>query len=65
MDVHEFPARDVQPAHLHLDVRFLVVADGTSVAAPAEDGEWFDRSAALAVADEAGLRRLIEKGLPR
>ena len=65
VDVHEFPARDGRPAHLHLDVRFLLVADGTSMTAPAEEGEWFDRSAALSIADEAGLRRLIEKGLPR
>jgi len=65
VDVHEFPARDDRAAHLHLDVRFLLVADGQSIGAPAEEGEWFDRPAALAVADEAGLRRLIEKGLPR
>lgn len=27
LDIHEIPARGVQPAHLHLDVRFLVRAD--------------------------------------
>jgi 8-oxo-dGTP pyrophosphatase MutT (NUDIX family) len=65
VDVHEFPAREGRPAHLHLDVRFLLVAAGPSRGEAAEEGAWFSRSAALAVADEAGLRRLIEKGLPR
>ena len=27
IDIHEIPARGVQPAHLHLDVRFVVRAD--------------------------------------
>jgi 8-oxo-dGTP pyrophosphatase MutT (NUDIX family) len=65
LDVHEFPARDGRPAHLHLDVRFLLVAEETTVVAAAEEGAWFERSAALETVDEAGLRRLIEKGLPR
>ncbi len=58
VDVHEIPA----PPHLHLDVRFLVVADGEP--AGEEHGEWLPREEALARAD-AGLRRLIEKGLSR
>jgi 8-oxo-dGTP pyrophosphatase MutT (NUDIX family) len=65
VDIHEFPAREGRPAHLHLDIRFLLVADGRAEEDAAEEGAWFSRSAALAVADEAGLRRLIEKGLPR
>ncbi|HEY2354432.1 MAG TPA: NUDIX hydrolase [Gaiellaceae bacterium] len=62
VDVHEIPARDDQPAHLHLDVRFAVVAEGEP--AGEESGEWLDRDEALRRAD-AGLRRLIEKALPR
>jgi 8-oxo-dGTP pyrophosphatase MutT (NUDIX family) len=65
VDVHEFPARDDRPAHLHLDVRYLLVAEGALEDGAAEEGAWFDRTAALAIADEEGLRRLIEKGLPR
>jgi len=65
VDVHEFPARDGHEAHLHLDVRFLLVADGAPRSEAAEEGAWFDRAAALEIADEAGLHRLIEKGLPR
>jgi 8-oxo-dGTP pyrophosphatase MutT (NUDIX family) len=65
VDVHEFPARDGRPAHLHLDIRFLLVAGRPSGDEAAEEGAWFSRSAALAAADDAGSRRLIEKGLPR
>ena len=28
LDIHEIPEREEEPAHLHLDVRFLFVADG-------------------------------------
>jgi len=67
VDVHEIPARDGVPAHLHLDVRFLLLADaaGAAAADPAETdgGAWLGRDDALRLAD-AGLRRLIEKGLP-
>jgi 8-oxo-dGTP pyrophosphatase MutT (NUDIX family) len=59
VDVHEIPT---EPPHLHLDVRFLVVAEGEP--AGEEHGEWLARDEALARAD-AGLRRLIEKGLAR
>lgn len=62
VDVHEIPARDGVPAHLHLDVRFAVVAEGEP--AGEEPGEWLGRAEALRRAD-AGLRRLIEKALPR
>jgi len=57
VDVHEIPT---EPPHLHLDVRFVLVAEGEP--AGEEHGEWLDRDDALARAD-AGLRRLIEKGL--
>ena len=65
VDVHEIPARGELAAHLHLDVRFLLVADGDARAHPEETdgGAWLARADALGRAD-AGLRRLIEKGLP-
>jgi 8-oxo-dGTP pyrophosphatase MutT (NUDIX family) len=62
VDIHEIPAGDELPAHLHLDVRFLLLAEGEP--AGEEPGEWVDRAEALRRAD-AGLRRLIEKALPR
>ena len=67
VDIHEIPARNGAPAHLHLDLRFLLIADAAGVAAvdPTETdgGAWLEREDALRLAD-AGLRRLIEKGLP-
>lgn len=57
VDIHEFPERDGDPAHLHLDLRFLLVADGE----PAEGAVWLTFEEALAGTDEPALRRLIEK----
>lgn len=45
VDVHEIPARAGEPAHQHLDLRYLVVAPGGAVLrrAPAESSDlrWF------------------------
>jgi 8-oxo-dGTP pyrophosphatase MutT (NUDIX family) len=65
VDVHEIPARSGAPAHLHLDVRFLALADASADLA-GDVGEvsatrWFTLSEALAVADDPSLRRLLAK----
>ena len=57
VDVHEFPERDGQPAHLHLDLRYLVVGEGE----PGEGAAWVSFDEALASTDEPAFRRLIEK----
>jgi 8-oxo-dGTP pyrophosphatase MutT (NUDIX family) len=58
VDVHEFPARAGQPAHLHLDLRYLVLGEGE----PTVDGaHWLPFDEALAATDEPGLRRLLGK----
>lgn len=62
VEIHEIPAADDMPAHLHLDVRFALVARGEPDGE--EPGEWLDRSEALRRTD-AGLERLLEKGLRR
>lgn len=67
VDVHAIPARPSkgEPAHDHLDVRFLVVADDPAALAhdPAEShgARWLSWDEALAKADEPALRRLLEK----
>jgi len=65
VDAHLIPARGQDPAHLHLDVRFLVVADDPARLShdPAEShgAGWFTWDQALARADEAPLRRLLLK----
>jgi len=61
VDVHEFPARDGLEAHLHLDLRYLVVASGE----PGEGAHWLTWEDALAATDEPALRRLLAKARAR
>ncbi len=65
VDVHQIPARPGTPAHLHLDVRFLAVADGLAPllgqAAEVAEVRWFTLEDALQQADDASLRRLLHK----
>lgn len=66
LDIHEIPERGDEPAHLHLDVRFLVLAPAG--ASPTINHESFearwvtiDDPDGLIASDE--LRRLVAKGL--
>ena len=65
VDVHVIPARRDEPEHRHLDVRFLVVAADAGAlahdAAESSGAAWLTWEEALARADEAPLRRLLEK----
>jgi 8-oxo-dGTP pyrophosphatase MutT (NUDIX family) len=65
VDVHAIPPRPTEPGHLHLDVRFLVVAENPDALAhdPAESfgAQWLTWEEALARADEPPLRRMLEK----
>lgn len=65
VDVHPIPARKDEPEHLHLDVRYLVVAENPEALAhdPNESfgARWFSWDEALARLDEVPLRRLLEK----
>jgi 8-oxo-dGTP pyrophosphatase MutT (NUDIX family) len=65
VDIHRIPARKDEPEHLHLDVRFLVIAEDPEALAydPQESSgaQWLDWASALARADEPPLRRLLEK----
>ncbi len=65
LDIHTIPERGDEPEHLHLDVRFLVIAPAGSVASPDEletlGAVWVsqDDPDGLIVGDE--LRRLIDR----
>ena len=59
VDIHEIPEREGEPAHLHLDLRYLVLADGGE---PAAGAEWVPVDDAIASADEPALARLIAEG---
>lgn len=66
LDIHEIPERGDEPAHLHLDVRFLVLApDGAMPTINHEslDARWVtvDDPEDLIASEE--LRRLVERGL--
>jgi 8-oxo-dGTP pyrophosphatase MutT (NUDIX family) len=59
LDIHEIPTRPDMPAHLHLDVRFLVVADGEL--APSEESlaaRWVTLAEASVLGD-ASVARLL------
>lgn len=64
LDAHEIPARGDEPAHIHYDVRFLVVAPpGATIAISEEslDLRWFPAAAPLAVASDESVVRLMRK----
>jgi 8-oxo-dGTP pyrophosphatase MutT (NUDIX family) len=65
VDIHTIPARKDEPEHAHLDVRYLVVAEDPEALAhdPNESSgaQWLSWEEALARADEAPLRRMLEK----
>ncbi len=69
VDVHVIPARKAEPEHRHLDVRYLVVAANPEALAhdPNEShgAQWLTWDEAVARADEAPLRRLLEKARRR
>ena len=64
LDAHEIPARGDEPAHVHYDVRFLVVAPpGATIAISEEslDLRWFATDAALAVPHDESVASLLRK----
>ena len=66
LDIHAIPERGPEPAHLHLDVRFVVLATGTTEVTINEeslDARWVtaDDPEGLIRSDE--LRRLVDRGL--
>lgn len=65
VDVHVIPARKSDPEHRHLDVRYLVIATNPDALAhdPNEShgAQWLSWKDAIARADEAPLRRMLEK----
>jgi 8-oxo-dGTP pyrophosphatase MutT (NUDIX family) len=55
VDIHRIPARPGEPAHFHLDVRYLVVGRGT----PCAGAAWY----AIGEAGDASVGRLAAKAL--
>jgi 8-oxo-dGTP pyrophosphatase MutT (NUDIX family) len=65
IDVHEIPAFGSEPAHLHLDLRYLVVAPEADRVSPAlaelHDIRWFRWDETDALGPDSGLRRALAK----
>jgi len=65
VDVHDIPAHGSEPAHDHLDLRYLVVAPAGAAVAPdlAEIHEirWVPWDEADALSPDHGLRRALAK----
>ena len=65
VDVHAIPARTNEPGHLHLDVRFLVLADGAEPLrldrAESKALAWVPLDEAAAKMGEEGARRVVAK----
>jgi len=55
LDIHQIPARTGEPAHFHLDVRYLVVGRGE----PCEGAEWYP----IGQAGDESVARLAAKAL--
>lgn len=65
VDVHRIPARGAEPAHDHLDLRYLVMAPAGAAFERSrdetDDMRWFAWDEALALDIDSGLRRLLTK----
>jgi ADP-ribose pyrophosphatase YjhB (NUDIX family) len=55
LDIHEIPGRPAEPAHFHLDVRYLVVGRGE----PCAGASWYE----IGAAGDASVARLAAKAL--
>jgi 8-oxo-dGTP pyrophosphatase MutT (NUDIX family) len=65
VDVHEIPARGAEPAHLHLDLRYLVLAPPEAplrrAEAEASELRWFAWDALTGLGLDPGLDRALAK----
>ncbi len=64
VDVHEIPARGREPAHLHHDVRYLLIAGAEQelqLSPESHELAWFARARAADVLDEESQRRMARK----
>jgi len=65
VDVHDIPARGSEPAHEHLDLRYLVVSPPDAVISPAlaelHEIRWVPWAEVAALSPDHGLRRALAK----
>lgn len=69
VDIHSIPARahgeHIEPAHLHYDARYLIIADSASVTISEEslDAKWIALKALAHPPHERSIARMAEKSL--
>ena len=65
VDVHDIPARGGEPAHQHLDLRYLVLAPESAVVDPdlaeANEIRWVEWAELESLSPDHGLRRALDK----
>jgi 8-oxo-dGTP pyrophosphatase MutT (NUDIX family) len=64
VDVHQIPARNDVPEHLHYDIRFLLEADPNESFGDSDeikDIQWFSIEMVKQIADSESILRLIRK----
>ena len=64
IDVHLIPARGADPAHLHYDVRYLLIAardQPLRISSESLDLRWFPRASADEVLESESLKRMARK----
>ena len=64
LDAHEIPARGAEPAHVHYDVRFLIVAPPDATLTMSDESlalRWFPTDRPLAVEHDESVARLLRK----
>jgi 8-oxo-dGTP pyrophosphatase MutT (NUDIX family) len=64
LDWHVIPERKGEPAHIHYDIRFLIVADPTEppqISPESRDLRWFTLAEARGVTSERSMSRQFDK----
>lgn len=64
LDIHEIPARGVEPMHFHYDVRWMLIAPEDAEFVVSEESlelRWFTPTEMLALPLSGGLKRLAVK----
>jgi 8-oxo-dGTP pyrophosphatase MutT (NUDIX family) len=64
MDIHEIPARGAEPAHLHYDLRYLLLAGANQplqISEESKDLRWVERGRLSGLTDEESVLRLERK----
>lgn len=64
LDIHPIPARPGEPAHLHYDLRFLLIADPRETLRPERPEQpvtWLELDKVASLTEERSVLRMVEK----